>query len=116
MILMAVPLIRAHGRKNSLRFSAAVFLLLRNKNDLNGRAPHRGTWPKKQPPLLCGYFLLLRNKNDLNGRAPYQGTWPKKQPSFSPVLIRKYFRDDGVASEDGVTPLLFYAVFSAISF
>ena len=85
MILMAVPLIRAHGRKNSLRFSAAV-------------------------------FLLLRNKNDLNGRAPYQGTWPKKQPSFSPVLIRKYFRDDGVASEDGVTPLLFYAVFSAISF
>ena len=25
MILMAVPLIRAHGRKNSLRFSAAIF-------------------------------------------------------------------------------------------
>ena len=57
---MAVPLIRAHGRKNSLRFSAAIFLLLRNKNDLNGRAPHRGTWPKKQPPLLCGYFLLQK--------------------------------------------------------
>ncbi|MCI5924942.1 MAG: hypothetical protein MRZ30_09355, partial [Oscillospiraceae bacterium] len=53
-------------------------LLLRNKNDLNGRAPHRGTWPKKHPPLLCGYFLLLSNKNDLNGRAPCRGTWPKK--------------------------------------
>ncbi|MCI5924467.1 MAG: hypothetical protein MRZ30_06895, partial [Oscillospiraceae bacterium] len=36
-ILMAVPLVGAHGRKNSLRFSAAIFLLLRNKNDFNGR-------------------------------------------------------------------------------
>ncbi|MCI5923332.1 MAG: hypothetical protein MRZ30_00985, partial [Oscillospiraceae bacterium] len=46
VIILAVPLIGAHGRKNSLRFSAAI-LLLRNKSNYNGRAPYRGTWPKK---------------------------------------------------------------------
>lgn len=32
------------------------------------------------------------------------------------VLIRKYFRDDGVASEDEVTPFLFMRIFLGFRF
>ena len=55
-------------------------------------APAKGLagWPKKQPPLRCGYFLLLRNKKQLHfyGRGPRMGHMAEKIACGYFLLLR----------------------------